>query len=241
MPRLRRHGARQFQCRPVTAHRLAALGRHAEAIEAYREAVRLHPANAEARNNLANALSSVGHLDEAREQLAIAVALRPESLQIRQNLADTLQRLGRIEEAIAAYREAIRVNPGSAEIYNNMGIALRRMIKFMLLSLGLFALGLVPVVGVVATLLQLWLTARTVAWELMDPYFDCLDIRYAEQKQFIARLQKPLLGFGFPVALLFAIPFAGPLCFGVAQAAAATFVAREFPVDPRETTAPTPV
>lgn len=116
-----------------------------------------------------------------------------------------------------------------------MGIALRRMIKFLLLSIGLFVLGWVPVIGVIATGLQLWLTARTVAWELMDPYFDCLDIRYAEQKQFIDRLSKPLLGFGFPIALLFAIPFAGPLCFGLAQAAAATFVSREFAIDPRET------
>lgn len=127
--------------------------------------------------------------------------------------------------------------PGMA-IPTAIAISMRRLLKFLLLSAGLFVLGFVPVIGVVATLLQLWLTARTVAWELMDPYFDCLDIRYAEQKQFIARLQKPLLGFGLPVALLFAIPFIGPLCFGIVQAAAATLVSREFPIDPRETAEP---
>lgn len=121
-----------------------------------------------------------------------------------------------------------------------VGIAAWRLIKFVVLSAGLFVLGLVPVIGsLAATALQLWLTARTVSWELMDPYFDCLDIRYAEQRQFIARHQKPLLGFGAPVALLMAVPFFGPLCFGVAQAAAGTFVAREFPIDPREAAAPT--
>lgn len=131
---------------------------------------------------------------------------------------------------------ALAAKPGMP-LASAMGIALRRMIKFLLLSIALFVLSLVPVIGLVATVVQLWLTARTVAWELMDPYFDCLDIRHAEQKRFIEHLNKPLLGFGFPVALLFAIPIAGPLCFGLAQAAAATFVAREFPVDPRETAA----
>jgi CysZ protein len=116
-----------------------------------------------------------------------------------------------------------------------MGIPLWRLVKFVALSLGLLLLGLIPVVGsIAAAILQTWLTARTVAWEMMDPYFDCLDIRYAEQKQFIARMQKPLLGFGLPVSLLLAIPIVGPLTFGLSQVAAATFVAREFPVDPRE-------
>jgi CysZ protein len=114
-------------------------------------------------------------------------------------------------------------------------IPLWRLVKFLLLSACLLLLGLVPVVGsVAAAVLQTWLTARTVAWELMDPYFDCLDIRYAEQKQFVARMQKSLLGFGFPVSLALAVPIVGPLGFGLAQAAAATFVAREVPVDPRE-------
>lgn len=122
------------------------------------------------------------------------------------------------------------------------GIATWRLIKFVVLSAGLFVLGLIPVVGsLVATALQLWLTARTISWELMDPYFDCLDIRYAEQRQFVSRLQKPLLGFGVPVALMMAIPLLGPLGFGLAQAAAGTFVAREFPIDPRETSTPTHV
>ncbi|MFO7561408.1 MAG: EI24 domain-containing protein [Enhygromyxa sp.] len=119
------------------------------------------------------------------------------------------------------------------------GLAAWRLIKFVVLSAGLFVLGLIPVVGsLVAAALQLWLTARTVSWELMDPYFDSLDIRDAEQREIVGRLQKPLLGFGVPVALLLAIPFVGPLCFGLAQAAAGTFVGREFPIHPRETTTP---
>ena len=130
--------------------------------------------------------------------------------------------------------DALEAKPGMP-LGASIAIPLWRLVKFVLLSLGLLALGLVPVVGsIAAAILQTWLTAKTVAWELMDPYFDCLDIRYAEQKQFVARMQKPLLGFGVPVSLVFAIPLVGPLGFGLAQAAAATFVAREVPVDPRE-------
>ncbi|HVI00689.1 MAG TPA: EI24 domain-containing protein [Enhygromyxa sp.] len=144
--------------------------------------------------------------------------------------------LAGLRDVDPARAAALAAKPGMG-IPTAIGISLRRMLGFLLLSAALFVLGFVPVIGIVATGLQLWLTARTLAWELMDPYFDCLDIRFAEQKQFIARLHKPLLGFGFPIVLLFAIPFVGPLCFGLAQAAAATFVAREFAIDPRETAA----
>ena len=75
---------------------------------------------------------------------------------------------------------------------------------------------------------------RTLGWDLLDPYFDCLDIRHAEQREFVDRHERALMGFAVPVALVFAIPFIGPLLFGFAQAAGAVFVARELPVDPRE-------
>jgi uncharacterized protein involved in cysteine biosynthesis len=116
-----------------------------------------------------------------------------------------------------------------------IGIATWRLVKFVGLSLCFFAIGLIPVIGtIIGTVGQAWLTARTVAWELLDPYFDCLDIRYAEQGQFVARHQKAMLGFGLPISLMLAIPIVGPLLFGLAQAAGAIFVARELPIDPRE-------
>lgn len=133
-----------------------------------------------------------------------------------------------------ARAEALAAKPGMP-LGVAVGIPLWRLFKFLASSVCLLLLGLVPVVGsIAAAILQTWLTARTVAWEMMDPYFDCLDIRYAEQKHFVARMQKPLLGFGLPVSLMLAIPIIGPLTFGIAQVAAAMFVAREFPVDPRE-------
>ncbi|PRP90123.1 Etoposide-induced protein [Enhygromyxa salina] len=116
-----------------------------------------------------------------------------------------------------------------------MGIATWRLIKFLGLSLCFLLIGLIPVVGTIAgTLGELWLAARTVSWELLDPYFGCLDIRHAEQREIVGRHQKALLGFGLPISLMLAIPIAGPLLFGFAQVAGAAFVAKELPVDPRE-------
>jgi CysZ protein len=129
---------------------------------------------------------------------------------------------------------ALEAKPGMP-IEPAMRIAIWRLTKFLALSLCCLVISLIPVVGtIIGTLGQAWLTARTVAWELLDPYFDCLDIRHAEQHEFVQRHQKALLGFGLPISLMLAIPIVGPLLFGLAQVAGATFVARELPIDPRE-------
>ncbi|NVB42709.1 EI24 domain-containing protein [Pseudenhygromyxa sp. WMMC2535] len=128
----------------------------------------------------------------------------------------------------------VEAGPGMPTAASVGGAALR-LLTFLLMSLGFFLLGLIPVVGgVVGFVGQTWLTARTVAWELMDPYFDRVDLRYAEQRSFVSTHRRALLGFGLPVAWLLAIPVVGPLAFGLAQAAAGTFVAREVPVHARE-------
>lgn len=113
--------------------------------------------------------------------------------------------------------------------------ATRRFFKYLALSLGLLLLGLVPVVGsIAAAVLGVWLAARTVGWELLDPYFECIDMRHAEQREFVRTHRDTLVGFGLPLSLLLAIPLLGPALFGMAQAAAGTYIIRELPVDPRE-------
>ncbi|MFV8750704.1 EI24 domain-containing protein [Nannocystaceae bacterium ST9] len=115
------------------------------------------------------------------------------------------------------------------------GIALRRLLRYVGLTIAFMLLGLVPVVGSLLGLIgQAWLTARTVSWELMDPYFDRLDIRWEGQRQFVAQHRDGLLGFGLPLGLLLAIPLVGPLLFGWAQGAAGTFLVRLVPPHERE-------
>jgi CysZ protein len=132
-------------------------------------------------------------------------------------------------------RAALLEGKAGMSLPRAIGLALWRFVKFLGLSVLLFVIGWVPVVGtLIASVGGLLLAARTVSWELLDPYFEMLDIRHAEQRALIGRHKKALLGFGLPIALLFGIPIVGPLLFGLAQVAGAVFVARELPIDPRE-------
>lgn len=133
-----------------------------------------------------------------------------------------------------ARAERVAAGPGMP-IATSAGIALTRLLRYVGLTIVLLLIGLVPVVGgLVAAIGQALLTARTVSWELMDPYFDRLDIRGPEQREFVARHRDALLGFGLPLALLLAIPLLGPLLFGLVQGAAGTFLVRMIPPHERE-------
>lgn len=108
--------------------------------------------------------------------------------------------------------------------------SLRRFALFVLISSGIFLFGLLPVVGpLIAPPLQLYFTARTVGWELLDPYFDRLQLTTAEQKTVVRKYSAEILGMGLVCAPLLAIPFVGPLLFGLIQAGAAEFVLQIFP------------
>lgn len=100
-----------------------------------------------------------------------------------------------------------------------------RMGLFIGLSMFAFAVSLVPVVGVVVgPVLQGYFTSRALGWELLDPYFEKLDLRFEGQHAFIKQHRAPLVGFALPFSLAMSIPLVGPLLFGVAQAAVGTFV-----------------
>lgn len=130
--------------------------------------------------------------------------------------------------------DRVAAGPGMP-ISASAGIAAIRLARFLGLTLVFVVIGMIPIVGgIVGAIGQAWLTARTVSWELMDPYFDRLDIRLDGQKEFVAQYRDSLLGFGLPLGLMLAIPLVGPLMFGWAQGAAGTFLVREVPPHPRE-------
>lgn len=142
-----------------------------------------------------------------------------------------------LRAADPARAERVAAGPGMP-IATSAGIALTRLLRYVGLTIVLLLIGLIPLVGgLVAAIGQALLTARTVSWELMDPYFDRLDIRGPEQREFVARHRDALLGFGLPLALLLAIPLLGPLLFGLVQGAAGTFLVRLIPPHERESAA----
>lgn len=90
---------------------LAGLGRVAEAVEPYREAVRLKSGSALAQNNLGDALLKTDRVDEAEPHLREAVRLDPSLPVAHYNLGLILARRNQFDAAATEFAEAIRRKP----------------------------------------------------------------------------------------------------------------------------------
>jgi len=136
-----------------------------------------------------------------------------------------------LKELDPARAEGLAAAPG-ASLKAGLATALRRLGYFFVMTLVAFGAALVPIVGVIAgPLLQGYVSARAITWELLDPYFDRRGLDFARQQAEIRAQRWAVLGFGLPMTLLLAIPLVGPLLFGFAQAAAAKFVVDVLPRD----------
>ncbi len=95
-----------------------------DAAAAIGQAVRLQPAHAPHRSNLAAVLQRAGRPAEAAATLREAVALAPGDATLHFNLGTVLHRLGRPAEAAASLRAALALRPDHHEAHNNLGNAL---------------------------------------------------------------------------------------------------------------------
>jgi tetratricopeptide (TPR) repeat protein len=100
---------------------LSEQGRHRDAEEAYRQAVKLRPDYAEAHSNLGNVLSDQGRHRDAEEAHRQAVKLRPGLARAYTNLGVALYHQGRHKEAEDAYHQTIKLQPDYAGAYTNLG------------------------------------------------------------------------------------------------------------------------
>jgi tetratricopeptide (TPR) repeat protein len=103
---------------------LAAAGRREEAIEQYRQALRLKPDFAEALGNLGLALADLGRTDEAIEQYRQTLRQKPDFAEVHNILGAFLAGSGNTAEAIEHYHEALRLKPDFAEAHSNLGLLL---------------------------------------------------------------------------------------------------------------------
>lgn len=97
------------------------IGRYAEAVEEFREALRLDPGYIEVHNNIAVACSKMGLVEEAINELKTAIRLKPGYAEAHSNLGNIYAALGRYEEAIGELEIALRCNPGYAGVHNALG------------------------------------------------------------------------------------------------------------------------
>lgn len=108
---------------------LEKVGRSDEAIDHYKEALRINPNDADVHNNFGNILLREGKFDEAITHFQKALEARPNYAEAYSNLGMALGRLGRVSEAIEQYRHSVQANPEYATGHFNLAIALNRLGK----------------------------------------------------------------------------------------------------------------
>ncbi len=86
---------------------LQAVGKEADAIQAWRKSISLNPRLFESLLNLGKCLCDAGEYEEAIKINNRAVEVNPRSVASFNNLGNALRAQGRIDDAIAAYRRAI--------------------------------------------------------------------------------------------------------------------------------------
>jgi tetratricopeptide (TPR) repeat protein len=105
---------------------LGNLGRTAEAIVHFEEALRLKPDASEAfhiHHNLGRALAESGQLDQAIAHYREALRLKPDYPEAHNNYGLALARQEEFERAIEQYRLALEDRPGFAPALNNLATA----------------------------------------------------------------------------------------------------------------------
>ena len=97
------------------------MGSFPEARNAFREAVRLRPDDAEAHYNLGLALGKLKRDQEALSEFAQAVKLQPDLARAHRNLGLASLNLNRLDEAKKALQEAAALDPKDPQVRNNLG------------------------------------------------------------------------------------------------------------------------
>lgn len=105
-------GARDARVHELRASVEHALRRHAEAVQAMRQAVALSPASAAMRTKLAYAMQRAGMYEQALEELERARGLSPKHFEAQRLSASVLNDLGRQDEARARLDEIDAKFPG---------------------------------------------------------------------------------------------------------------------------------
>jgi len=99
------------------------LGRDTEAIETFKQVIKIKPDYAQAYNQLGYIYYKLGRYAEAIDVFRQAIAIKPDLAEAHNNLGNTLGRLGHSAEAIQACTEAIKIRPDFAEAHCNLGAA----------------------------------------------------------------------------------------------------------------------
>lgn len=96
------------------------LGRYQEAIEPYKQAIRIKP-DADTYNNLCMAYAILERYAEAVASCKEAILLKPDLAEAHNNLGWSYHKLGHYQEAIQSCKQAIHMKPDFAMAHYNLG------------------------------------------------------------------------------------------------------------------------
>jgi len=97
-------------------------GRYDEAIESFRESIRLNSSYAEAYYNMGLVYMEQGKFEEAISFFRQALSIYPSYAEPSCNLGVVYGRCGRRDDAVAFLKEALRLNPDYVLAYYNLGL-----------------------------------------------------------------------------------------------------------------------
>jgi tetratricopeptide (TPR) repeat protein len=105
-------------------NRAIARGAYSEAIDFYRDLVRIAPRHVVALNNLGAALSKLGHYKEAEVYFYQAIKIEPNFSDAYSNIGNALLLKGQYADAEQFLRRALKLNPRHVDARVNLGLVL---------------------------------------------------------------------------------------------------------------------
>src|SRR5437764_3150611 len=106
------------------------LGRHAEALKASRQAIRLKPDSPESYLNLGSSLANLGQFKESVDAYRQALRLDPNNADTLFLLGISYGKMGRAEDEVQSYKQAIRLKPDFTEAYEKLAQSYFRLNRF---------------------------------------------------------------------------------------------------------------
>jgi tetratricopeptide (TPR) repeat protein len=103
------------------------LDMHREAIEAYKQAIRIKPDDTTALFMIGVSYNNLSLYNEAIEAFKKAVKINPDFEGIYNDLGFTYYKLGRYLDAVDVLRQAIKIKPDYTEAYYNLGFVYREL------------------------------------------------------------------------------------------------------------------
>jgi tetratricopeptide (TPR) repeat protein len=106
------------------AYDLAKKGRYEAAVDEWKKALELSPADDKAHSNLGLLLAGVGRFGEAVPHFEETLKINPEYPEGHSNLASVLGKQGKAKHAIAAFRKVQEIDAGYPDVHQNLGLLL---------------------------------------------------------------------------------------------------------------------